>query len=93
MVTADDAAGFARLVHYPVRVFDARGQRKIARRSYLVQKYSSIVTPDVRNAVLAQSADCLFGNYQGMMIGNGQVWFQPEANGDMRIVTINTAAR
>ena len=43
----------------------------------------------VREAILKQSQECLFGNDQGVMIGNGQIWFQPEPSGKMKIITIN----
>lgn len=91
-VESSDAAKVARLVQYPVRIIGDGRQIKIAHQSDFIHKYSSIITPKVRAAILAQSAECLFGNYQGMMIGDGQIWFQPEASGQMRIITINTDA-
>jgi len=91
-VESNDAAKVARLVQYPVSVYGTGRQSKISRESDFIQKYSSIITPKVRKAILSQSAEYLFGNYQGMMIGRGYIWFQPEANGRMRIITINTDA-
>jgi hypothetical protein len=29
--------------------------------------------------------------WQGMMVGNGQLWFQKEASGEMKIITINVS--
>jgi hypothetical protein len=93
VVKAGDKKQFAKLIHYPVRVFEDGGRSvEITSRSDLVKKYSSILTPAVRHAILTQSAACLFGNGQGMMIGNGQVWFQKEPDGNMKIITINLPA-
>ena len=89
VVESNDSAGFARLVHYPVRIIDGARMSKIANRSTLIRKYSSLMTANVREAILKQSQECLFGNDQGVMIGNGQIWFQPEPSGKMKIITIN----
>jgi hypothetical protein len=89
VVESNDSAGFARLVHYPVRVIDAGRVSKITTRSALARKFPALMTANVREAILKQSQECLFGNDQGVMIGNGQVWFQPEPSGKMKIITIN----
>jgi hypothetical protein len=46
----------------------------------------------VRQAIGQQSAKCLFGNYQGAMIGNGEVWFSQQQRGGMKIITVNPTA-
>ena len=89
VVESNDSAKFARLVHYPVRIIDGARVSKIANRSNLIRKYPSLMTANVREAILKQSQECLFGNDQGVMIGNGQIWFQPEPSGKMKIITIN----
>ena len=88
IVRTKDKKKFASLIHYPVLVFVKDHEAKISSRSAFLAKYSSIVTRDVRHALLAQTADCLFGNWQGMMIGDGEVWFYPESDGQMRIISI-----
>jgi hypothetical protein len=92
IVKTGDKKQLASLIHYPVRVLDGDHSIEISSPSRFVEKYSSILTPDVRHAILAQSATCLFGNGQGMMIGRGQLWFQKESSGDMKIITINLSA-
>lgn len=91
-VKANDKAQFASLVHYPVRVIDGGHSIEISSSSALIKKYSAILNPDVRHAILAQPAECLFANGQGVMIGTGQVWFQKEPGGEMKIITINLSA-
>jgi hypothetical protein len=57
----NDAAKVARLVCYPVRINGEKRQFKISRQPDFIQSYSSVITPKVAKAILAQSADCLFG--------------------------------
>jgi hypothetical protein len=91
-VKADDKAQFASLVHYPIRVISKGHSVKISSSRNLIKKYSAILTSDVRHAILAQSAECLFANGDGIMIGRGQVWFQKGPSGEMKIITINVSA-
>jgi uncharacterized protein len=54
--------------------------------------YDWIVTPDVRRAVLAQDPEQLFRNWQGAMVGDGQVWFDEVWDGKRltyEIIAIN----
>lgn len=92
VVKATDRKQFSSLVHYPVRILQQNHSFEIFSPSDFVDKYSAIVTPEVKHAILAQSPDCLFGNGDGMMVGRGQVWFQKESSGEMKIVTINPHA-
>jgi hypothetical protein len=92
IVKNNDKKQFASLVRYPIHVLDGDHGTVISSPSDFAEKYSSIVTPDVRRAVLVQSTSCLFANDQGIMIGRGQLWFQKESSGDMKIVTINLSA-
>jgi hypothetical protein len=92
VVKINDKAQFALLAHYPLRVLDGNHKIEIVSATDLNQKYSTILVPDVRQAILGQSAQCLFANGQGAMIGKGQVWFQKEPSGEMKIITINLGA-
>ena len=92
IVKTNDKKQFASLIHYPIRVLDGDHSTEISSTSDFEDKYSSIVTSNVRHVILVQSAGCLFANGQGMMIGKGQVWFQKEPGGDMKIITINLSA-
>lgn len=71
-VAKKDKAQFASLAQYPLR-FNAAHRIKITTPAELIKRYSTIVTPQIRNAILDQSPSCLFGNYQGVMIGAGEV--------------------
>ncbi len=92
VVEKDDSARFASLVRYPVRVFDGSSRAKVSTAAELIKRYPSFMSPAVRKAILDQSPACLFGNYQGVMIGDGQIWFTEQPNQKMRIITINADA-
>jgi len=88
VVKADDRAQFAVLVQYPLRI-NGDHKLQIPTPEDLIRKYPQIVTPNVKLAITHQSANCLFANGDGVMIGDGQVWFNEDASGKMKIVTIN----
>jgi len=80
---------FASLVQYPLHVYGASEPTEISSPAELLHKYTMIITPDAREAILAQSPDCLFGNGQGVMAAGGRVWFQKQEDGKFKIVTLN----
>ncbi len=71
-----------------------RGDRKthIRTKAAFLNQYDAIFDAHVRQTIVQQSAKCLFGNYQGAMIGDGEVWFREQQNGTMKIVTVNSPA-
>jgi hypothetical protein len=58
-----------------VRVNLAPGSGYTYRPDEVRKVYNWIITPDVERAVLAQDPDGLFKNWQGVMAGDGAVWF------------------
>ena len=74
-VRANDRSAVTGLISYPLRVNFA-GQARSYRNARAVQaNYDRIFTPRVRSAILAQRFENLFGRDQGVMIGDGAVWF------------------
>lgn len=64
-------------------------------RSYewLLENVNSVFTPNVIASIQSQSVEGLFVNYQGVMIGDGQVWFAGRGQGEKRkliVIAINT---
>ena len=91
-VKAEDKAKVAAMISYPLLVI--RGSRKahIKTKAEFLGQYAAIFDAHVRQAIAQQSAKCLFGNYQGAMIGDGEVWFREQQHGTMKIVTVNSTA-
>ena len=73
-VVANDSQAVARLIHYPLRINDSLHTTWIRNPRQFQRLYRSILTPPIRAAILAQIGDSLFANWQGVMIGRGQVW-------------------
>ena len=95
-VRTGNKGAVVRLVDLPLRVNLAEGARTYRDRRSIERDFDRIFTPRVRQAILDQRADRLFTNYQGAMIGDGEVWFDqtcPNAScspaGPVRIRSIN----
>jgi hypothetical protein len=85
-----------RLIRFPLRV-NVNGKSRVYRNAASVRAdYDQVFTPQVRQAILSQKFNRLFGRDQGVMIGDGQVWFdhscpnaQCSSPGPVRITAIN----
>lgn len=84
-----DKKRVAGLVHYPLKVTSSHGNRVVRSSTEFVKDYDHLLTPLVTKAVEQQVPACLFANYQGVMIGDGEIWFEEQQNGSMKIKTIN----
>ncbi len=74
-VAADERAKVAGLVNFPLRTrIDGRVVRLHTRAEFLVH-YDALLPPATRTRLAAQSYAGLFANSQGVMIGDGQIWF------------------
>lgn len=91
-VKAEDKAKVAAMISYPVLVIHGDRKTRIKTQAEFLGQYEAIFDAHVRQAIAQQSAKCLFGNYQGAMIGDGEVWFREQQNGTMKIVTLNSTA-
>jgi hypothetical protein len=88
-VRADDKAKVASMVRYPLKFLVGQESEAIADRSNFLRDYAKIITPPVKKSLEEQSAECLFGNWQGFMIGDGEIWFTKLPKGTFRIITVN----
>ncbi|NUR46130.1 MAG: hypothetical protein HOP91_08265 [Sphingomonas sp.] len=95
-VRNDDREALIKLIRFPLRV-NAGGKSRIYRDAQAVRvDYDRVFTRRVTEAILAQRADKLFSRDEGVMIGNGQVWFDRacvnqdcSSLGPVRITAIN----
>ncbi len=83
---ADDRTKIAAMVFFPLNVFGADSKRVIHNRNEFIRVYPSILTAHVRQTILKQSSDCLFGNWKGAMVGDGEIWFAAQS---FKIVAVN----
>jgi hypothetical protein len=72
---ANDRKKVAGLIEYPL-LTSLRGKRVNVRgAAELLAHYDEIFDGGVRCAILSASAKSVWGNWQGFMIGNGEIWF------------------
>jgi hypothetical protein len=91
-VQSNNKEEIAGMVSYPVLVLRSGKRTRIQKKQAFLADYGLIFTEPVRDAILHQTAQCLFGNSTGAMIGNGEVWFREEAPDQWKIITINESA-
>lgn len=86
---AGDRDAIANLVRYPFTTYDAGSvQKEYVSSKEFISDFDNIVTASVISAMKDASYDELFVNYQGAMIGDGEVWFMGYDEG-IRIKAIN----
>jgi hypothetical protein len=88
-VKAGDRAKIAAMVQYPLNVNTDKGHRSVRSSAEFVKAYNQLFTPAIKTAIEKQVPECLFANSQGVMIGDGEVWFEELQNGSMKIKTLN----
>ncbi len=91
-VAARDKARVASMTSYPLTVIRGTGRTRVRNASQFLSQYETIFDAHVRRVIAQQSAKCLFGNYQGAMIGDGEVWFNQAPDGTMKVITVNPGA-
>lgn len=84
-VKQGDKAGVASLVAYPVKVNLPSGMKRLRNSSELIANYDAIFSPRYREAVSKALPRNMFVRDQGIMLGNGEVWFGP----DGKVISLN----
>ncbi len=74
-VLEDDVAWLSEAVSYPITLKTDKGALKLANKKDIEAKAALIFTEHFKTAVKNQSTNALFKNWQGVMIGRGEIWF------------------
>jgi hypothetical protein len=81
-IAANDRGAVAASFVYPFRVNRARTSHFFVQtRAEFLRRYDAILTPKVRQVILAQNPDSLFYSWRGSMAGNGVVWIDGVCEG------------
>jgi len=91
-VQSNNKEEIAGMISYPVLVLRSGKRTHIQKKQAFLADYGLIFTDPVRDAILHQTAQCLFGNSSGAMVGNGELWFREQAPGQWKVITINESA-
>lgn len=74
-VAAKDKTKVAAMASYPLKV-SLKGKEKTFRNPAALKKnYDSVFTPELSKIILDQKYEELFARDQGVMVGDGQLWF------------------
>jgi hypothetical protein len=74
-INAQDWSAIADQVAYPLTVKVSGRRLHLDSRNQFLAQVKLILTPKVRLAIEAQHYDALFANANGVMIGNGELWY------------------
>jgi hypothetical protein len=94
-IGSDDRAAVAAMVDYPFHARIRGKALKIKDASQFIADYDQIMTGKVKTAVAKQTYATLFANAQGIMIGDGEVWFSGICGDDsckqqtIKVIAIN----
>jgi hypothetical protein len=94
-IKSDDRELIGSLIKYPFVVYNlGKTIKSYSNKSELLNDFNIIFTDKVKMAILNASYQSLFINYQGAMIGNGEIWFyrwesEALAGGKILIKAIN----
>ena len=90
-VALDNRIKVATLVQFPLKVWLDGEETVIDNESEFQARYSRIFDADVKRAIAEARVDTLVASQQGVMFGNGRVWFRPvvERKNAMKIVAMN----
>jgi hypothetical protein len=75
LVKNNEKSKVASYVSYPLNVNKKDKKIKIKSKEDFIKSYNTIITEDVKKALLNQDVTKTFVNYQGVMVGDGEVWF------------------
>lgn len=89
-VAADDRKAVAAMIDYPFQARINDKATKLRDSAHFITDYEKIMTPKVKQAVAKQTYATLFANWQGVMIGDGEVWFSGIGNTEkIKVTAIN----
>ncbi len=74
-VLSDNIAWMAKHVYYPFTLRFGEKSFKLKGEKDFVTHANLILTPVLKSVVRNQTVAALFKNWQGVMIGNGEIWF------------------
>jgi hypothetical protein len=88
-VASDDAAHVAALGRYPIEVVIQKHRRRLKTREELQKLYPQIFTDCLKRVVAAAQPESLMATGQGVMLGQGAIWFGMQGSRRMQFFTIN----
>ncbi len=88
-VTENNKTGLADIINYPIKVVINGSKVSINNKKEFEQKYNDIINADFKEKINNCYTKYLFSNYMGVMLGNGEIWFESLNNNGLRVYAIN----
>jgi len=86
----NDKETLSTMLHYPIWVYLKKNKRKpIRNEKEFKTYYRKILNKKILDVLLKQKQEDLFCNYQGVMLGDGAVWFGLNSEKQLGIKAIN----
>ncbi|CAM3980791.1 hypothetical protein [Saccharibacillus endophyticus] len=87
-VAKNDKKAVASMISYPLNVNTNGKTYKFQTPARFIAKYDSIMTPEVKRTLGYAIEEDLFANWQGVMVGNGQLWIS-QFDGKIAVYAVN----
>lgn len=84
-VKRGDKKTVAAQIVYPIKVQVSGNVKRLRNSAELIANYDAIFSPQYREEIVNAIPRNMFVNYQGIMLGSGQVWFNP----DGKVIALN----
>ena len=88
-VIENNKKGLAELINYPINVTIKGSKVSISNTEEFEQNYDDIMNNEFKERISKSYTKYMFSNYMGIMIGNGDIWFDYWADKGLQIYAIN----
>lgn len=88
-IASGDKERVVSMVKYPIAAWVGDHDVTFRTAAKLFASYDLVFTPQLKKTIAQARVECLFTNWQGVMIHDGEVWFRPNGERGLKIVKIN----
>lgn len=91
-ILSGNAEWIASNIQYPIKVNVSTGTSArvtITSKQQFIEKSALIFNEAYKTKIKNDVPYDIFGNYQGYMLGSGEIWVRPGTNGGIKIIAIN----
>jgi hypothetical protein len=88
-VTENNKKGLSDLISYPIKVNINGSKQLVSNKEEFEQKYDDIMNVEFKEQIKNCYTKYLFSNSMGIMLGNGEIWFENLNNYGLRVYAIN----
>lgn len=88
-VIENDKKSLAELLAYPISVYINGSKVSINNEEEFEQNYDDILNAEFKERVSKSYTKYMFSNYMGIMLGDGDIWFDTWKERGLRIIALN----